>query len=700
MIELYLNGIKMDLKPGEVVATTLQANDLAKPDSVQSSYTNTFQVVATAQVRKALGFADDVASLTDLPYTVLDAQLLADGREILPFGLGEIVGFENNHFEVAVYSGNVAFFDELADKSIRDLDLSEYDHAYTFENVVLNANRSEGFLYDLVDRGRYLNLDLVNWSDLYPTTYAKAILDRIFKESGFTYSGLNSELVNRLLIPAVRRPQYSSEFLEARTTNAGTTAGERNKIEAFIETADFNTVSEFSAFDGSALRYDPVTKTYTADAPMVVNAEARLMARIGCTGGVVRLIVAILKNGNLVGNEANARHAGSLISPRQKRGTTYSPHVENLYLGPGDTLRVEIKFIHETNTVVNPLIAPRCEISYATNYSADGIDNRGADFFKITPLKIFPTGATMRLVDVLPDISQKDFIKTLLQLHNGIQQTTPYGNRVRFTEFREVETNTPRARDWSAKFVKESGLKYKFGDFGQNNHLRYKDDETVSKNYGNGVILCTNKNLPRDQDFVVLPFAASEPSVSIPGLVSVPVWKNEAEQKIEPRLLLQSRQVITYRLGHAVGNGFLEMGKTYQVQGYSVVRYRGFEFYDGQNFVANSGDQHFEAEGVGYLFDLDYATPITSRISFFERSGEPVSLHFQRFLIPTYYGAVAGILNQTKFLRAQMRITAADAESYDPTEPIWIERYQNYFYVNRISEYQAGNITEVELIRL
>lgn len=708
MSELYLNGVKMDLVPGEVVATTVQANDLAQPDKVQSSFTNTFQVVATARVLESLGYPNNVSSRSLTPYTALDAQVIADGRELLPSGLGEVSDYRDNKLEVAVISGNVSFFDTLADKSIKDLDLSEFDHLWRYEDIIQHLTSTENFIYDLLDRGKDLDFRGVDCYDLLPSVFGKLIFDRIFAEAGFTYTGLNTPLLNKLLLPATGPLEYSQEFIDAHSTNAGTTAGARTKIEEFTETVYFNSVTAFDYSDGAALNFDPATGVYTAKEAVYVTGETRLAATIGAQLGTVSLSVGIYHNGAKIA-EDKQEITGNGSYQEQGLQNVYQASLADFLLQPGETLKVVVDFKHSSIVA-----SPYCQILYSTDYPLADVYNKGKDYFKITVQKRFPRGGTVRIKQVLPDIKQKDFVKFVLQLHNGLQQTDNYSHIIRLNEFRELETNTGRALDWSDKYVKEQNIAYKFGDFGQKNYIRYKEDETVNGKppivlpaFGDGMIPCANQNLPAEVTIIDWPFAASLPSVAHPQLTSIPMWKPVKnsnptaydDQKLQPRVLLQSDEKVSYVLSFAVESGFIEAGKGYRVQGYTRVLYDGTYFTDGQTFTGRPGKPNADAEGTGQVIDTSYDLAVTAPLSYFDRANDPASLHGQK-LVSKYYQALESILNQTKYLKAQFRLTPGDVAGYDATVPVWLNKYRQYFYLNKIEEYQAGNICTVELIRL
>jgi hypothetical protein len=53
-------------------------------------------------------------------------------------------------------AGNKSFYDLLGDKTLRELDLSQFDHDWSLGTIALGAGHSnyrQGYVYDLYDRG-------------------------------------------------------------------------------------------------------------------------------------------------------------------------------------------------------------------------------------------------------------------------------------------------------------------------------------------------------------------------------------------------------------------------------------------------------------------------------------------------------------------------------------------------------------------
>lgn len=139
-------------------------------------------------------------------------------------------------YEVTLSSNIIDFFSLIADRQLTDLDLSEFNHNLTRDNVVnswtvsitkngatydnfngtvsghfpngspngegytyyVGANGNQSFVQDANGYPTYFML-----KDLKPSIYLKQYIDKIFKSAGYTYESnfFNSVLFKRLVIP-------------------------------------------------------------------------------------------------------------------------------------------------------------------------------------------------------------------------------------------------------------------------------------------------------------------------------------------------------------------------------------------------------------------------------------------------------------------------------------------------------------------
>ena len=112
-IQLYLNDQLADLSDDSPIALSFQINNLADVKNQQGNTSNQFRLPLTQRNRQLLGFPDDIAFTTMLPYRQIPAKVIQDGLEIIPYGIAELNGIEQDMANITILSGNVDFFDAI-----------------------------------------------------------------------------------------------------------------------------------------------------------------------------------------------------------------------------------------------------------------------------------------------------------------------------------------------------------------------------------------------------------------------------------------------------------------------------------------------------------------------------------------------------------------------------------------------------------
>src|SRR6202012_1056287 len=115
-LQLYINEQLVDLNDDSPIALTFQVNNLAEVQNQQGNTSNQFKLPLTQRNRQTLGFPDDIAFTTSLPYRKYQAKLVQDGLEIIPYGIAELNGIDQNNANITILSGNVDFFDAIDGK--------------------------------------------------------------------------------------------------------------------------------------------------------------------------------------------------------------------------------------------------------------------------------------------------------------------------------------------------------------------------------------------------------------------------------------------------------------------------------------------------------------------------------------------------------------------------------------------------------
>ncbi|GAC1312347.1 MAG: hypothetical protein NVSMB24_33660 [Mucilaginibacter sp.] len=204
-LQLYINDQIVDLSDDHPIALTFQINNLAEVKNQQGNTSKQFKLPLTQRNRQILGFPDDVAVTTNLPYQKYQAKLMQDGLEIIPYGIAELNGIDQDKASITILSGNVDFFDAIDGKLYdmgdstsqwsnygQNLVWKPYDHTWDLDNVANSQKNTDGWIWPVVDYGAIDPVILSNPIDVRyqrPRFFIKTAIDLLMKSSGYKATG-------------------------------------------------------------------------------------------------------------------------------------------------------------------------------------------------------------------------------------------------------------------------------------------------------------------------------------------------------------------------------------------------------------------------------------------------------------------------------------------------------------------------------
>lgn len=218
-----LGTFYLDTTSEEGVELNYSIADIQDISSRNSSYSRTITLPATLNNRDVFGNICDLSiDSTFNPNKKSKCQILLDTLVILDGYLQmknvKLDDIKGDTFEVVVFAENDNFFTEIGDGFITDMDWTGYNHIFGTTSVIdsWHADYNNGFYYPLIDYG--FNWDYsdvsgtgatsttVNLNEIFPSTYARTIWDKIFYDAGYTYTSnfINnnpSSVFNQLVIP-------------------------------------------------------------------------------------------------------------------------------------------------------------------------------------------------------------------------------------------------------------------------------------------------------------------------------------------------------------------------------------------------------------------------------------------------------------------------------------------------------------------
>ena len=196
IVELWLDGVSLDLYQDTDIKHTLQINDVAEVKDRQASYTNSFKLPKTPKNVRTLDGLGIHSSTSNIPYLKSDALLKIDGYDFLVKAWVQITSTDDE-YSVSIYSGIIEFFKFFENKTIGEelaADLTEMNHNKNLSTVINTQNDdSLKYVYLFADFNgrthRKSNSNVINIDFVVPSVPVSYLFDKIHVKAGYTYEG-------------------------------------------------------------------------------------------------------------------------------------------------------------------------------------------------------------------------------------------------------------------------------------------------------------------------------------------------------------------------------------------------------------------------------------------------------------------------------------------------------------------------------
>lgn len=649
-MKITINDIEVDAIVDNDIALTKSVNKMQSLSSRNGSFSTEIEAALSTNNRQLTSNSQSTDSVTNFPYAVNKCEIEAHGYNVMQ-GFATLEETSAN-YKIRAFGELSNIFDLIGDAKLKELNLdysngSAINHIWNYANVIANRNNTwqSGFIYPNINYGKWDSLQTTAyWNDLYPSVFAKYLFLRIFHSIGYSVIGefLDNELFENEILPMVKIPSTPSYALE----------GFKTQSTKITQTYLFDN-PPYGNLDPKNILFDIFNKNGNNQLTNeLVNGSYATIFRPS-NYGITKLNFSLTSD-VVIGFSAiiQAPSVGYLDIKQQTLLAglnTFSFEVEKT------TPDLFIRFVIDT-----PVAIP-----YTVNLS--GTLNTE------TASTILIEGNTVYVNECLPDVSQKDFLTTIVNQYNLMITIDSSLRTVNFSYFNSVEANKSNAIDWTDKLdiTDLPTIQFAIDGYSQNNLLSYETDDNdielrKANTYGQGTLFCNNLNLEKTTEVFRSKFA---PIVRVPALrdpitqAFIQLWKSEdggttyRTQSVKPRI------------------AYINRDETFTINGTSGA-------IGGGSGASNSSP----SAGV-YFQDLEFAGS----------------------LIPKFYNIVVNMLNSPYFLSANFFLKVKDYNEIDFTKPIYlnciIKGYGNikgYFYCNEIKQFKINRYetTTVELIKI
>ena len=635
---LYLGDELCDLDEDEVVPLNKQVNDIAEMQDRQSDFTAAFKVRKTRAMRALFELSGEVGASTTFPYENKICRLVVNSVEVITGGNLILEKVTDQYYYVSIISGNLSFFNSIKGLKITDLTLASTNHTWNDATMAATHAADLDYVYPLCepsdDGGICADTDTGDSVEIYggyiwPFIKVKTIWDEIFSNAGYTVTGgnvLTSDTFLKLFMPITSRAITDiTKYLYSINWEGN----EHIHVDTFLGETNFTGVHLISGPLDSATAtlfrlgyyFAPYDGAYT----MTVQAVVGLFSPVPTFS---------------VYNGAVLEGTMELVSS--------SPW------GYLDTIRT---WVYEV-TGVSALDYIRIFGSPTQYiYWEWGVT-------KITGTDIgFGSVVTPRLH--LPAMLQTDFIKMVCNMFGLVPDVTARDHKIRFWNYKELYDNVPVARNWEAYLSEtENESEFKFGDYAQNNYMRYRESNDVLVDNGTGIMLIADETLPVEKDVAELPVSTCDEVTIMITNFSVDVSRINFNKYNADTAVYDSQKTIDPRV----------------------------VYVDYTNTTASPPYEKtlYLTATVGGAITQTINTP---------KKASSLEVSFSN-LIKGYYPFLSRLLTNTNLRRDRFNLPVYEVAGLRHNVPIYLPQYRAYFYVNKISTYVPGKLCTIELIKL
>jgi hypothetical protein len=689
--EVFINGTLIDIDKDEVIALTLTQFDLFDLAVRPSSYSNVFSIPKTQNNRLLFRSAGVVNSIDDRAYRRLSAEIKVDGA-VIGAGSAELISSDGDFYRVNIKIASNDLFTNL--KSLKLTDLKEYldvyNHEYNPATVAERRDTLDPVVYPNVDYGFFDQADIASdqpFNFFFPALRLSYVFDSAFNLLGYKRKGsfFDSQLYNSLAIMAKGIFDEGSRFLAEYEIKSGfdlfVSRTTDTSGQVFTNSTPLNYTDEKEDEDGLYIDTDLgnvyVEKAYNFDeifdvadvVNVFLNYSFKVRPEIEQTFIDEFIEKATLRFDLELWNK-DTDTFDSVVFTTEREFYNFEGFQSEIN---GGSTSLGITFdsavaADATNYVLlwrlNIITETQTGETVSTTNFFNDIDVEST--FKIEQNK--PTQADVSIVNSFDDINIGSAFLMLCNIAGLIPAIDEATRTVRVVTFDQTIKNKSNALDWSKKLdlSEEPTVSFIIDGTAKNNLFRYADDDGDQflkefQNFGQGALVIDNENLEEERVKYEAPY-------SLCPLV------NTFNGGTEPRQMAR-----------------IDTGDKYDFDGVDY------------NLIPNAKIDGFNTRLVFLTRQTDSLIQIAGSLSTqsgnYEVTNEP--LLFSNILANDYE-LINRMFDRSKIVNALLRLNVADIATLDFSKPVYIDYFNDYFYVNEVSQFKVNDVdsTQVTLIRL
>jgi hypothetical protein len=494
MVRIQIETGYLDVKEGTNLPLNFQVGDIRDLTQRKGTFSKSITLSGTKNNNLLLNNYYDV-NISEGTFninTLTRCSILQNGIPIVTDALLQLVNVkkvqltdayeQGLEYEVLIRDSQAEFYTAITNLELTDLDFSDLDHSFDISAITNSWSHTQADHYKYIMP--YNDTPNYTVNQFKPAIYAKSYFDRIFSNSGFTYSwsSLAAAHFDKLLIPYngdVNNFDYTDYRVTADTTftttytqpNIGLNQSFTQNVATWTETLDIQSI-----FNPATGEYTAPFNTDTAQGQtynfsfnyafniLLDNLEVNPVS-LAIGSYKYNLVFKLFINGvgvNSIGSIDSVTIPNSTIYPvgtstiLSASGTTTYPVPININTGDIITINVGINVVN-LNVIAGVTIPSFWQNTVTladaqVNVQAD-LTSLGVDIVPSNNIQIL-TGLQVVNQFIPQKIKQSDFVKAIFQMYNLYAYPNTNQPNELILVHRDEWYDSGAEKDWSTKLAK------------------------------------------------------------------------------------------------------------------------------------------------------------------------------------------------------------------------------------------------------
>lgn len=709
------NGEYITLDLGaDTPVMVLQVNTLIELKDINTSYSQSLTLPASNVNCEAFDYANDFHAQSRSPYAVYPCMLYCDGAQLLPEGFRLVVkSMSGNWFKCQITSNVKGLFTALGDLTMSDLGLPMIP--YTIEEIQASVNgerdyvfalarthrleKDGNFLYGFRDQGteaatRADEYGLTMVNSFWPYFRLYSLVERIFAAQGYT---VDTSIINK---PGYKETYVSLSDMKPSPTSFDPLMCHVDlSFSSLSESPDYmlgrGTISaNYDELDTTSLSDPDVWeqkthgKVYTATDHVNIKVQIstkspsdfRVRYRIRKYGFIVSLASPEIVNPRIQDWENNEVAEADLTRDALYGLPNQTWESELIEMSPGEKIYIEANVLY-----MNLINVP---VTNVMNIVFDSEANK------------VPAGGLIDPGINLDFKNQLEAVKLFVQLH-GLTVQVDFENKI--VHMHPFEALTEKARngvfvDWSNKTdeSKKAETVFALDGYMQRNEIRFKNNDYLAFQDVAAVDV-NNANLSESRVMIDLLPISSQNRLNVNPVIGRPAIQQLFN--VRPHYKIDNFEIVEYRAYDNIGDPVWP--QTSVAIGAPLANQCPFFKYTAAGMhICEMVPLSVGVEGprIGYL-PYNMLPPATAK-KVLNNAQVATAIPVSHF-VDNYYSELQDyVLNKVRVVTDYFYLTPEDISKLDLFTPVYVEKYGQYFYIQKIDNYNAERVTKVALIAI